>query len=431
MRGYITTALKNGPFMAVVSLDYAGDAFNDGVMLGNASGPLGPAGQRQFQVNTQLLYLQANYEGWQLRLGRQMNHVGNGIIGHIPRDSITLVKPWTDQFSTQVTYVYGAYGRTNNNQAGPMFSDFRGDADREINQSTQAKFNSLAGDDEVLEGLMLIFNYNPAPMNRLQFFLWRMFDSSQEGAHKQLQFIDVNGSGRLGRFDYAFELAHMRGTTGVIFAGAGAAANRIGNRDDNRAYLGYLDLRYTLPPNLLQTKKDDLLSLGAAFGFGTGDDKPNDGKNANFENLFVDETSFRYNFMFSDDINGFNGRAADNRRASGFTNTTFFQPYAILRPTEKFQTKVAWTYLRATVAQPAGTGVLGPTPILAPFLSYSTIAVGGPTKDIGQEVNVLMDYFFDPQTRLFSHFGMFLPGRLYAPFADNAIKYELGIEFRF
>ena len=372
MRGYVTSAIKHGPFMAVASIDYAGDQFNDGVLLGNDSGPLGAAGQRQWIVNPQLYYLQ--YDGWaQVRLGRQYAHVGNGIVGHIPRDMITASKSWTERFSTQVSYVYGATGRSIPNQAGPVFQP-QGSGMNAINQTTQNKVNDVTGKEESLEGVMLVFNYHPLPMNRLQVFLWKMFDTTAQGVNKQNQYIDVNGSGRLGRMDYAFELAHLSGITPVI---SGAAGGKPGTREENRAYLAYLDLRYTLPSEALPIDKEDLLSLGATFGFGSGDDKPNDGKNTNFETLFVDETSFRYNFLFSDDIHGFNGRGFDTRRANGFSNITVIQPYVIVRPTEKFQTKVAWTYLRASVAQPAGTGVLGPQPVLSPALAFSTTAVGG------------------------------------------------------
>ena len=426
MRGYVTSAIKHGPFMAVVSIDYAGDQLNDGVLLGNDSGPLGAAGQRQWIVNPQLYYLQ--YDGWaQVRLGRQYDHVGNGIVGHIPRDMMMVSRSWTERLSTQVSYVYGATGRSIPNQAGPVFQP-QGSGVNAINQTTQNKVNDVTGKEEGLEGVMLIFNYNPMPMNRLQFFLWKMFDTTAEGVNKQSQYIDVNGSGRLGRVDYAFELAHLSGTTPVI---SGAAGGNSGTREDNRAYLAYLDLRYTLPSEALRVEKPDLLSLGAAFGFGSGDDNPNDGANKNFESLFVDETSFRYNFLFSDDIHGFNGRGFDTRRSNGFSNTTFIQPYVIVRPAEKLRTKVAWTYLQASVAQPAGTGVLGPQPVLSQALAFSTSAVGGPTKDIGQEVDVLIDYFFNSHARLFSYFGMFFPGRLYAPFADHALKYEIGLELRF
>lgn len=83
------------------------------------------------------------------------------------------------------------------------------------------------------------------------------------------------------------------------------------------------------------------------------------------------------------------------------------------------------------MAQPAGTGVLGPQPVLTPALAYSPTPVGGPTKDVGQEFDVLTDYFWTPALRVFSYFGMFFPGRIYAPFADNALKFEIGIEYRF
>ncbi|CAE6797180.1 hypothetical protein NSPZN2_70150 [Nitrospira defluvii] len=426
MRGYVTSAIKRGPVMAVASIDYAGDQFNDGVLLGNDSGSLGAAGQRQWIVNPQLYYLQ--YDGWaQVRLGRQYAHVGNGIVGHIPRDMIAVSKSWTAQFSTQLNYVYGSTGRSISNQAGQTFQT-QGSGINAINQTTQNKVNDANGKEESLEGVMLIFNYNPQPMNRLQLFVWKMFDTTVEGVNKQNQYIDVNGSGRLGRMDYAFELAHLSGTTPVI---SGSAGGIPGTREDNRAYLAYLDLRYTLPSEIVRIDKDDFLSLGATFGFGSGDNKPNDGKNTNFDSLFVDETSFRYNFLFSDDVHGFNGRGFDTRRGSGFSNITFLQPYVIVKPTDKFQAKVAWTYLRASVAQPAGTGALGPQPVLSQALAFKTTAVGGPTKDVGQEFDVLMDYFVNPYARVFSYFGMFLPGRIYAPVADHAVKYELGLELRF
>lgn len=415
LRGYATAAIKKGAFMAVASLNYAGNNFNDGVLLGNDRPPMGPAGQREFQIDTQLLYLQ--YNGWaQLRLGRQMNHVGNGIVGHIVRDSVTALRQWTDRFSTQVTYVMGAMGRSIPNSGGAG-----------ISQTTLQKLNTPSETEEGLDGAMLIFNYRPASMNRLQLFVWRMWDTTHGGSYKQNQYVDANGSGRVGPLDYAFEYVYLTGTSPIVSENS-ALMN--GRRERNRAHVAYLDLRHTFGVSALLPGRPDLFSLGAAFGYGSGDDDPDDGVNRNFDSLFLDETAFRYNFLFSDDIHGFNGRGFDSRRGSGFTNVTFVQPYAIVRPAPNFQARFGWTLLRASVAQPAGTGVLGPSPLLHPALSYSQTAVGGPTKDVGQEVDVLMDYVYGP-VRLFSHFGMFLPGRLYAPFQDHALKYEFGIEYRF
>lgn len=415
LRGYATGAVKKGPFMAVVSLNYAGNNFNDGVLLGNDRAPMGPASQREFQVDTQLLYLQ--YNGWaQLRLGRQMNHVGNGIVGHIVRDSVTALKQWTDRFSTQVTYVMGAMGRSIGGSSGSG-----------ISQTTLQKLNTSSGTEEGLDGAMLIFNYVPRPMNRLQFFLWRMWDTTSGGAYKQNQYLDANGSGRIGSMDYAFEHVYLSGTSPIVSEN-GSLMN--GRRERNSAHLAYLDIRHTFGISPLLPERPDLLSLGATFGFGSGDNNPDDGRNRNFDSLFLDETGFRYNFLFSDDIHGWNGRGFDSRRGSGFTNVTFVQPYPIVRPRPDFQAKFAWTLLRSSVAQPAGTGVLGPRPLLNSALSYSQTPVGGPTKDIGQEFDVLMDYFHGP-VRVFSYFGMFLPGRVYAPFQDYALKYEVGVEYRF
>ena len=416
-RGYVTGAIKNGPFSVVASLDYAGDQFNDGVLLGNDAGPLGAAGQRQFVVSPQLLYIE--YDDWvKIRAGRQYAHLGNGIVAHSPRDMVTLGRNWTEQFNTTFVWVLGSAGRSVPNQAGPVFAP-QGTNITGLNQSTQTTVNDVTGKEEDLDGFGLVFNYQPLPLNRLQFFAWALFDTTAAGANKQNRYFDLNGSGKLGSVDYSFEGVYLWGTSPVTTT---ALAGGIpGTRQEYRDYLGYLDLKYTIPSDLLHAERKDLLTVGATFGIGS----------KHFDGLFLDETAFRYNFVFADDIHGYNGRPFDTRRGSGFSNTTFFQPYVIVRPIEKLQTKFAWTYLRATEAQAAGTGVLGPSPFLTPALSYSSTAVGGPTKDIGQEFDILTDYFYSPAVRLFAYFGTFLPGRLYAPSADNAVKFETGIEYRF
>ncbi|BCA52996.1 hypothetical protein W02_01360 [Nitrospira sp. KM1] len=416
-RGYLTTAIKNGPFQVVLLLDYAGDQFNDGVLLGNDAGPLGAAGQRQFIVNPQLLYIE--YDDWlKVRAGRQYARLGNGIVAQSPRDMITAGRNWTDTFNTTLVWVLGSAGRSIPNQPGPTFAP-QGTNIPGLNQTTQTSVNDVTGKEEDLDGFGLVFNYTPIPLNRLQFFAWALFDTTAAGVNKQNRYFDLNGSGKLGLLDYSFEGVYLWGTSPVTTTAA--AGGVPGTRQDYSDYLGYLDLKYHVPSQALPFVRDNLLSLGTTFGIGS----------KNFDALFLDETAFRYNFFFSDDIHGYNGRPFDTRRGSGFSNTTFIQPYLIVKPLDKLQTKVSWTYLRATEAQPAGTGALGPTPFLTPALSYSSTGVGGPTKDIGQEFDVLTDYFFNPAVRLFANFGIFLPGRLYAPFADNAVKFQTGIEYRF
>lgn len=432
IRGYVSTALKKDPFMLVYSFDFAGDEFNDGVLLGNDTGPLAAAGQRQFQVNTQLFYLQ--YDGWAtVRLGRIPGHLGNGILGHIVRDGVTASKPVTDRVSLQTTWVHGSTGRSVSNQAGTTFLPFTGTAVNQSSETTQQKVQDVTGKEENLEGLLLLANYKLTPGHRVQGFLWRMWDTTAAGRNKQNQYIDLNGSGlfesRLsGSLNYWWEVAHLRGTSPV---NSGAAGGVAGRRERHRAYLAYLDLQYT-PPEAFQPVRQRFLSPGLTFGYGSGDNRPNDETNTNFDQLFVDEASFKYNFLFSDDIHGFNGRSFDTRRGGGFSNVTFVQPYLIVRPTSKLETRLAWTYLTATVSQPAGTGVLGPMPVLNSALAYSATAVpGDATRDIGQELDVLTDYYVTPTARLFAYWGEFFPGRIYAPFRQNAIKFETGLEFRF
>jgi hypothetical protein len=432
IRGYVSTALKKDPFMLVYSFDFAGDEFNDGVLLGNDTGPLAAAGQRQFQVNTQLFYLQ--YDGWAtVRLGRIPGHLGHGILGHIVRDGVTVIKPVTDRLGLQTTWVHGSTGRTISNQAGTTFLPFTGTSVSQSSETAQQKVQDLTGKEENLEGILLLGNYKLTPSHRAQGFLWRMWDTTAAGLNKQNQYVDLNGAGVFdlkadGMVSYWWELAHLRGTTPAI---SGAAGGTAGRRDANRAYLAYLDVRYTLPERL-QPIRANLLSPGFTFGFGSGDNKPNDGRNSNFDQLFVDEASFKYNFLFSDDIHGFNGRGFDTRRGGGFTNITFVQPYLLIKPTPKLETRLAWTYLTATVPQPAGTGPLGPAPVLNSALAYSTTAVpGDATRDVGQELDVLVDYFVRPTARLFAYGGGFFPGRIYAPHRENAIKFETGLELRF
>ncbi len=432
IRGYVTTALKKAPFMLVYRLDFAGDKFNDGVLLGNDLGPLAAAGQRQFQVNTQVFYLQ--YDGWAtLRAGRMPGHLGNGIVGHIVRDSVTAIKPWTPELSTQLTWVHGSTGRSIDNQAGVSFLPFTGNAVNQNSETAQQKVQDVTGKEENLEGVLLLANYKINPSHRIQGFLWRMWDTTAAGRNKQNQYIDLNGSGLIesplsGSLNYWWELVHLRGTTPV---NSGAAGGIAGRRDTHRAYLAYLDLQYT-PPGAFQPVGQRFLSPGLTVGYGSGDNRPNDETNTNFDQLFVDEASFKYNFIFSDDVHGYNGRGFDTRRGGGFSNVTFVQPYLVVRPMPKLETRIAWTYLTATVPQPAGTGVLGPRPVLNSALAYSPTAVpGDATRDIGQELNVLTDYFVTPTARLFAYWGEFFPGRLYAPHRENAIKFESGLEWRF
>ena len=434
MLGYITTAVKKGPFMGVFSLSYAGDTFNDGVALGNDQGPLGPAGQRQWVITPQLGYLQYNEKlfgrNFQARIGRQMGHLGNGIVGHLPRDMAAFTYALTPQLEYNATYVWGATGNTICNQSGITFAPGGNNACNQTNQSAQTFVNAPDGSQQYLEGILQQFTYRPNADNKLQVFAFRMWDTTQESINKNNYWVDVNGAGKLmfgkSRFDYMFEAVRVQGET-QGFAPNAAGINT--KQDDRRAWLVFTDLRYT---PFWSDSRPDLFSLGMTFGMGSGDNNPTDGKNKNFDALFQDETAFHYNFLFSDDIHGYNGRGFDTSRGSGLTNVTVFQPYVVFRPTEKLRAKVAYSHLLMTSAQAAGTGLYGaaPNPGTPGILAFSPTPVGGSTKDIGKEIDVLLDYFASGNTRLFANYGTFLPGAAYGPIGDIAVKFETGWEWR-
>jgi hypothetical protein len=82
--------------------------------------------------------------------------------------------------------------------------------------------------------------------------------------------------------------------------------------------------------------------------------------------------------------------------------------------------------LRATEAQPAGTGVLGVLRGIRPDGERFRL-----TRDIGHELDLLLDYDPDPAVRLFAYGGIFWPGKIFPGAAGTTWKLEIGTEFRF
>lgn len=212
------------------------------------------------------------------------------------------------------------------------------------------------------------------------------------------------------------------------------AAPPTGPRQDNRATLLLGTLGYQVgeappPPPVVYQIANRVRppgTVGIRVGRGSGDADPTDRRQQNFENLFMDETGFTYTFLFSDDLHGFAGRAADLRQGAGFANVTMLQPYVQIRPAAGSNVFASYTYLRATEAQPEGTGVLGALRGIRPDGERFRL-----THDIGHELDVLVDYDADPSVRLFGYGGIFWPGRIFPGAAGTAWKLEIGTEFRF
>ena len=378
VRSYVSVAVRRKPFGGLLSLDLAGDEFNDGVVLGNED----PAFVREIELKIRHLWVE--YDGVvHARLGRLPGQAGHAIVSHIIRDAFRV---WKD--------------------AGPVTANFsliKGGESLAVAPGSRKPraLNPPGGDDDDLDAVhfFLELELDPESKGRLEFL--RHFDSSPDDRFPEKQYLDLNAGGKVGRISYAAEVAYMFGRT--------PAAG--GRHLDHRAYLVYLDGAY----------RWGILAPGFRFGLGSGDDNPADDRQENFQNLFMDETGFRYTNIFADDIHGFDGTGASLANGAGFANVTFFQPRLGARPLPALSLAASLTFLLATVDRVEGSGPLGDRPATG----------SGLTRQVGQEVDLNATYRLDRYGSLFLFLGWFTPGRVYGEAADDAFKAEVGIEVRF
>lgn len=416
-RAYIDLRVGKGPFAFISSVDLAGNEFDDGAVLGNDQPPLGPAGLREFRLAVRQLAFE--YQGpVRIEFGRIPHQLGQGILTHIFRDSIRVTRS-LGAATVVGSWVFGGEGVTS------------------VDSSTAVvrPENSPFGTAENLDAFLFLGNWTPAPQQRVQTFVAWQVDSTWNDRNPQKLFINTNGTGRVGRFSYVFEVAYMGGETPA--AGTTPFATETppsGPRRNNRATLLFATLGYQVgqalppPPPVYQlaNRLRPPGTVGIRVGRGSGDTDPIDRTQRNFENLFMDETGFTYTFLFSDDLHGFAGRTADLRRGAGFANVTFLQPYMQIRPVPELNVFASYTASRATEAQREGTGVLGD--LRGPRVERERVRL---THDIGHELDVLVDYDADSSVRLFAYGGIFWPGKIFPGPAGTAWKLELGTEFRF
>lgn len=414
-RSYLDLRVQKGPFAFVSSVDLAGNEFNDGAILGNDQPPLGAAGLRELELRVRQVAFE--YHGpVRIEMGRIPHQLGQGIVTHIFRDSIRVARI-VGPVTLVGSWVFGGEGVT---RVDPL-------------DASPGVENSPIGTAENLDAFLVLGNWSPRPAHRLQTFVAWQVDTTFNDRNPEKVFLDLNGSGALGRLGYAFELVYEGGQTPA--AGTRALATDVlptGPRQDNRATLIFLTAGYQLvgtpPPTQpvvyqIANRVRPPGTLGLRIGRGSGDDNPTDRHQKHFENLFMDETGFTYTFLFSDDLHGFTGRAADLRRGSGFANVTFVQPYLQFRLVPALNVFGSYTYLRATRGQPLGAGILGVGAVLPPAIRR--------TRNIGHEVDLLIDHDVDPAVRLFAYGGVFVPGKIFDLAAARAWKVEIGVEYRF
>ncbi|MBI1927961.1 alginate export family protein [Candidatus Poribacteria bacterium] len=377
-RSYLTLEVIRKPFNLVFSLDLAGNEFNDGTVLGNEN----PTVLREFNPDLRHLYLQ--YNGFlTFSLGRQPAQAGHGIVSHIIRDSFR-----TSKKVGSVTFVFNVI------KGGENITEIPGGAKpRALNHPT--------GADDDLDAFHFVTAFRPKENfgGKIE-ILWQR-DTSPNDRFPEKLFIDINADGKIGHhFDYAAELALLRGQTPDLGRG----------RLDNEAFLIYADGTYHFRR----------FSGGLSFGLGSGDDEKNDDKQKNFQNLFMDETGFHYTNLFSDDIHGYDGTPASLGRGSGFANVTFLQPHVSVQLMDDLWLKASYTRLIATQDQIKGTGPLG----------NLTATSTAETRDIGDEIDLNLDYKIDANANWFLKLGAFFPGEIYGSGTDNAFKAEAGIGYR-
>ncbi len=396
-RAWLGMNVKYKNTSAFFALDIAGDDFTDGVLLGNDN----PSLPRKWETKVKELYIK--WDGPVLmQIGRQQAHLGNGIVAHIKRDSLKVVKKF-NRVKLAGVWVKGAEGNTQDRGTqGP--SPTKGT--QNVNQSG-VPINAARGEDDDLDSFALIGAYEFSIGTFELFRAWQV-DATAGNRLPQKDFYDANISfaGFDNRLNVTAEFTLLRGTAPSDKTNEGTA---VGERPDFEAYMAYFDVSYNFPVGV----------LGFGFGSGSGDDNPTDKIVRGFQSLFIDETSLRYNNLFADDIWGFdlNGAGSLNQTTNGFNNVTWYKLYA----------EFPVTYIKGLTVSPSWS-VMTPTENPA-----------GTTGDkYGDEFDFNVDYKINRYYSAFLKTAWFEPGdylsdNLFGGLRrpDAAQKIEAGIEARF
>jgi hypothetical protein len=253
-----------------------------------------------------------------------------------------------------------------------------------------------------LSTYVLAYNAVPWPAGRFQAFVAQQIDSSQDGLFPSKRYLDLNAEAPLGPV--------RLGGEAIYLGGQGPRAN--GKHAALDSFALYGTAAYTLGP----------CELGLAAGRGGGDADPGDGRNNGFQALFIDETSFTYNPLFSDELHGYDGTDAAIARGTGLNNVTFLQPSLTWHPWPGPSITIAYTLHLATAPQRAGAGPLGNRATASSELASR----------IGDELDLRVSYPWG-LTTFYGLASTFVPGDVYAAsgLANAASKVELGSEVRF
>ena len=386
LRGHLTLEVEREKISGAVSMDVAGNDFNDGAVLGYDD----PGRNRPVDVGLRYLYLE--YRGVPfIRIGRQPGRLGHGIASNIIRDMLKVGLRF-DRFGVTGVWVKGAEGDTQTAEDTP---------------TSRRVLGAANGDDQDLDAYGVVMDAASRTEKwEVQFYALRKFDTTDDDRYTEHLLVGLSADWNpFDGFSLLFEANYLGGDTA-----AGAQGAAVDERAEIDAAMFYIDGTYN----------HGRLSAGAAFGAGTGDNDPSDRKLKNFQNFFMDETGFHYTYIFSDDIHGYDGRTSDIGRGSGFANISWAQIH-LEYSLDRLSFGGSYTLMRATVGQFEGSGPLG----------TASATSGERTKDVGYELDARLSYdIIDKSARVYAMAGVFFPGKIYGD-ADRASKAELALEYRF
>lgn len=386
LRSYLGLATTFKPFKFVISLDAVGNRFSDGLVLGNEI----PLFLRTSNADIQEAYVLYTGGPVNFRAGRAAVGDYRGVISSIVRDSFFVFKDVNLRgLPSRFAFNFISGGKT-------LVSDPPG-------TRKPRPFRAPDGSRDGLNAYHFVYQFGPLKKHRGRYEILFQQDTSASRRFPENFFHEWSIDGAIKDFSYSATFALQRGQTADFGRG----------RLDNHGSLIYLSGKYNV----------GRISAGVAFGRGSGDKDPNDRKQGNFTNLFMDEIGFRYNGLFADDVHGFDGTVASLGRGSGFANVTFVQPFIAFRPAWRKGLILgsSFTFHRATRKRLEGSGVLGTlTPSSTRF-----------TDDVGNELDLYAEYFYKQSIRPFIDFAVFFPRDIFGPRFTKAVKLEAGIEFKF
>ena len=406
LRSYLTAQAMYGPVTAVVSLDVAGDDFNDGAEWGypvyTPGVDAGPGFESLWNVQVRHLYIQYKAPGpWIFHLGRIPAGLGHNILAKVNRDALRIIKP-IGKHKLIFVAIKGANDRLTVPDSVKVGTTWQ--------QMPAARDGS--GDLNAFVGL---FAYDtPGILNSSgQIYIAKQQNTREDPVvpqYPQKLFVGLSNDGTIGDLEYGLEAIYLGGKTALI-PPAGLTKDK-GFPKDYSAHMLYLKTKYNLSPSFMP-----MLS----FGLGSGDDRSTNDKVEDFQALFLDETAYAYTNVFADDIHGFSYTdPLSVKYGSGFANVTWFQlgfKYLPLMDNQAFIC-ANYTILNATEARTKGTGILGTD-------------TGETTTNIGSEFDLNCGVNLTEKLKLSLNTGYFMPGDIFPDDVDNVLKIELFTEFIF